>query len=225
MVRAVASPRAAPPLRTRRESLATTRPRGRRRDRSTIPTTARADNRSTNRLIPVTVPTASSTAATSSRNSPARHSRSRNRSTSSTRRSRIALSAADGAIRHDPSAVEFDHAVATIGQPVVVRDQHQRRAVRVVQLEQQVDDARAGHRVEVAGGLVGEQHFRTRRERARDGDALLLAAGQLARIVARPLREADPAPTIPARRAADPASPLNSPGSITFSSAVRLPSS
>ena len=91
--------------------------------------------------------------------------------------------------------------------------------------EQQVDDARAGNRIEVAGGLVREQHFRPRRKRARDGDALLLAARQLARIVARTLAQDRPFANSSIASPRGSASPLNSPGSITFSSAVRLPSS
>ncbi len=48
-----------------------------------------------------------------------------------------------------------------------------------VQLLHQVDDVLAGHRVEVGGGLVGEHELRAGDQRARDGDALALAAGQL----------------------------------------------
>ena len=43
--------------------------------------------------------------------------------------------------------------------------------------------------VEVPGRLVREQHFRIVDQRARDGDALLLAAGKLARrVIAAPLQ-------------------------------------
>ena len=50
-------------------------------------------------------------------------------------------------------------------------------------------DARAG--VEVAGRLVGQQDRRVVDERPRDGHALLLAAGQLVRVMVRPLLQAD----------------------------------
>jgi hypothetical protein len=46
-------------------------------------------------------------------------------------------------------------------------------------------------RVERAGGLVAEQHVRALGDGARDGDALLLAAGELRREVVQPLAEAD----------------------------------
>ena len=46
-------------------------------------------------------------------------------------------------------------------------------------------------RVEVAGGLVGEQHRRLGHQRAGDGDALLLAAGELGGPVRAAVGEAD----------------------------------
>ena len=45
--------------------------------------------------------------------------------------------------------------------------------------------------VEVAGRLVGEDDLRAARQRAGDGDALLLAAGELGRAVLEPVAEAD----------------------------------
>ena len=46
---------------------------------------------------------------------------------------------------------------------------------------EQLEDLRAGLGVERARRLVGEQEPRAVRERARDGDALTLAAGNLSR--------------------------------------------
>ena len=43
--------------------------------------------------------------------------------------------------------------------------------------------SRAGNGVEVAGGFVGEDELRPGDQRASDGDALLLPAGQLGRAV------------------------------------------
>ena len=74
---------------------------------------------------------------------------------------------------------------------LVVGHDHQRRLRRAIQLEQQLDDALAGHRVEIAGRLVREQHGRPRHERACNGDTLLLAARQLSRIVLAARREID----------------------------------
>ena len=51
-------------------------------------------------------------------------------------------------------------------------------------VEQQFDDLPPGVVVEIAGGLVGEDDLGTRRQRAGDRHALLLAARQLARIMA-----------------------------------------
>ena len=49
----------------------------------------------------------------------------------------------------------------------------------------------AGRRVEVAGRLVGQQQRRLVDQRARDGDALLLAARQLIRMMLRAVGQAD----------------------------------
>lgn len=70
--------------------------------------------------------------------------------------------------------------------------QHQGGSALLVQFEQQVADALAGVAVEVAGGLVGEQHGRLRGEGAGDRHPLLLAAGELAWGVAQALAQADP---------------------------------
>ena len=45
------------------------------------------------------------------------------------------------------------------------------------------EDLVGGLAVEVAGGLIAHQQLRVRHQRARDRDALLLAAGELARLV------------------------------------------
>ena len=54
-----------------------------------------------------------------------------------------------------------------------------------------VEDLGAGARVEVAGGLVGEDDLGPAGEGPGDGDALLLAAGELARAVVEAVGEAD----------------------------------
>src|SRR5690606_41159814 len=56
-------------------------------------------------------------------------------------------------------------------------------------LEQKIGDLPAGRLIEISGGFVGDQDARFRRERARNRDALLLAAGELARVVRGPLRK------------------------------------
>ena len=57
--------------------------------------------------------------------------------------------------------------------------------------EQQVEDVPAVVRVEIAGRLVGEDQRRIVGQRARDGDALLLAARQLRRVVMSAIVQAD----------------------------------
>src|SRR5215208_350803 len=84
--------------------------------------------------------------------------------------------------RHDSCAV-----LRNIG---LVRDQHDREALRVQPLEDAHDlDARA--RIQIAGWLVGEEPRRLVHERAGNGDALLLTAGQLVRMMIEPLPQAD----------------------------------
>ena len=53
------------------------------------------------------------------------------------------------------------------------------------QLGQRVEHVLGGARVEIAGRLVGQQDARRVGDRARDRDALLLAAGELRRAVRR----------------------------------------
>ena len=53
-------------------------------------------------------------------------------------------------------------------------------AGRADQLRQRLEHVVRGARVEIAGRLVGEQEPRRVRDRARNRDALLFAAGQLA---------------------------------------------
>ena len=102
--------------------------------------------------------------------------------------------------RLDASRAQPHHAVAALRQRRIMRHQHQRGAALLMTGEQQLDDLAPGRLVEIAGRLVGDEDRRMRRERARERDALLLAAGQLRRIVIDPLAQARPR-RAPARRA------------------------
>ena len=57
--------------------------------------------------------------------------------------------------------------------------------------DQRLHDLVRGSRIEIAGRLVGEKQARRVDQRAGDGDALLLAAGELARRVALAIAEAE----------------------------------
>ena len=72
-------------------------------------------------------------------------------------------------------------------------NQHQGRAGFGVEGEHQLDDRVAGGHIQVAGGLVGEHQRRLGREGPGNGDALLLAPRQLARIVPQAGTEPDTA--------------------------------
>jgi len=60
--------------------------------------------------------------------------------------------------------------------PGIVRDHHDRLAVGVRGASQQIEDLAAGLRIEVSGGLIGEQDRWPAHECACDRDALLLTA-------------------------------------------------
>ena len=98
---------------------------------------------------------------------------------------------------------------------------------RRVDLAQELEDAAGGALVEVAGGLVGDEHERIVDQRARERHALLLAAGQLARKRGRlgrqpHLRERARHLAGNVRRAGVP---ITSSANATFASAVRSSSS
>ena len=78
------------------------------------------------------------------------------------------------------------------GQLGVVRRDQGRRAALAHDLDQLGEHRLGRVRVEVAGGLVGEDEGRGVGERAGDGDALLLAAGEAGRAVGEAVGEAQP---------------------------------
>ena len=63
----------------------------------------------------------------------------------------------------------------------VVRDEDDRQPELVLELREQVDDLRLDRDVERGDRLVGDDQLRLQRDRARDADALALAAGELVR--------------------------------------------
>ena len=167
-----------------------------------------------------TLATASTIAAISTSSSPARQSRNSIRSASLN----VGMRSARRLVADEAAGGERHPARATRREPHVVRDEQQRRAVLAIEAEHEIGDFGAGRVVEVAGGLVGQQQLRLARERARDRDPLLLAAGQLLRIMRAATREADAIEPIGASARASRL-PASSSGSITFSSAVSAGSS
>src|SRR5258708_16703120 len=73
----------------------------------------------------------------------------------------------------------------------VVRDHHDRLLVFPVEPLQQCEHFARGLRVEVAGGLIGEQQGRVRDDRARDGDALFLSTRELTRVMLLAIAQPD----------------------------------
>ncbi len=69
------------------------------------------------------------------------------------------------------------------GEAIVVGHEDEGRPPITLEAKEQVHDLAAGGLVEVAGGLVGHQDRRIGCDGAGDGDALLLAARELCRIV------------------------------------------
>ena len=102
----------------------------------------------------------------------------------------------------------------------VVRHQDERRAARTVDLPQQLHDVAAVGAVEVAGWLVGQHDRRVVGQGAGERDALLLAAGELRRIVMRRGRSARLRRAASWRGGGASGAPAISIGTATFSKAV-----
>ena len=81
---------------------------------------------------------------------------------------------------HHPPVVQRHAAVHARGELHVVGGDHGGEARGAHELRQRLEHVLGGARIEIAGRLVGQQDARRIGDRARDRDALLLAAGQLA---------------------------------------------
>src|SRR5262249_33508044 len=89
------------------------------------------------------------------------------------------------------SGMQPDPAVAFGGEREIMSDYDKGRAAISFQGEDEVDNAGSGRLVEIPGWFIGDENRRARCHRARDCDALLLAAGQLRRIMRKPILQAD----------------------------------
>src|SRR2546427_1174592 len=87
--------------------------------------------------------------------------------------------------------VQVAYEMGALGGVRVVRHHHDGLLELLVQPLEQRQDLLGGLAIEVTGRLVRHEDRGVGRDGARDGDALLLAAGELARIVAHPVAEAD----------------------------------
>ena len=116
---------------------------------------------------------------------------------------------------------EEDDAIGDRGRRGIVRDHDDGLAEVVHGAAQQPEDLAAGLRVEVARRLVAEDDGGPRDERARHGDALLLAAGHLGRAVRAPVAEPDGVDRASRATRGRGARPPMRSGSVMFSSAVR----
>ena len=109
-----------------------------------------------------------------------------------TSRSAIASDTRRRQVVDDPAVGQEHDTVGVRRGHRIVGDHDDGLPVGVDRLAEQGQHLRGGARVQRAGRLVAEDHLGAYRERAGDGDALLLAAGQLRRAVPQPALEADP---------------------------------
>lgn len=106
-------------------------------------------------------------------------------------RSRRAIrqSVASGSPLFDLAVVHHDDAVAMLREFGVVGDDEQSRAECCAACENQLDDRLAGCGVEIARRFVGKDDRGRACHRARNGNALLLAARKLCGIVGETVSE------------------------------------
>src|SRR4051794_33983962 len=86
-------------------------------------------------------------------------------------------------VRDDSAIFERDPPLCPGSQFRVVGDEYKRGAFACVDLEQQFEDVASVDTVKIPGRFIGEQDWRSDHEGSCDGNTLLLAAGQLDRIV------------------------------------------
>src|SRR5215471_2607172 len=84
----------------------------------------------------------------------------------------------DRAVFDDLAVAKDDDAPSKLGDVLLMRDEHDGLAL-VIQVLEHGQNLRGGLRVQVARRFVRQNHLRIVDERTRDGDALLLAAGEL----------------------------------------------
>src|SRR4051812_33201072 len=96
-------------------------------------------------------------------------------------------------VRDDTTVAQADHPLRSRSETAIVRHEHDRRARFAIDRLEQLDDASARVTIEITCWLVSEENAWCIDERAGDGDALLLAAGELRRKVVKAVAEPDAA--------------------------------
>ena len=91
---------------------------------------------------------------------------------------------------HDPSVEEVDLALGVDGIAGIMGHHADRRPI-TVQLAQQVHDGVAVVRIQVSGRLICQQDGRLSNQCARHSDSLLLASGELRRIMAHAMHHSN----------------------------------
>jgi hypothetical protein len=91
----------------------------------------------------------------------------------------------------DGSAAHLHYTPGSCSQGGIMRHEHKRGARLAIEPEKHLYNRPAGLGVEVACRLVGEENLRPMNECAREGNALLLATGELQWIVVEAVGEAD----------------------------------
>ena len=129
----------------------------------------------------------------------------------------------DCAVAHHHAVAELDHAVSHVEHGRIVGGHDGCHALLAHQAPQQAHDAVPGLRVELAGRLIGQQQGRLIGQRAGDGDALLLAAGELVRPMVGAVGQAHQAQQVLIRSSRSVGSvPISRSGTSTFSAADRI---
>ncbi len=109
----------------------------------------------------------------------------------------LKMRAGEPASRMWPPSMKTTVSATSRAKPISCGDDHQRRA-GARQLLDDIEHFADQFRIERRCRLIEQQHLRAQRQGAGDGDALLLAAGELARIGIDLVAEARRGPAAPA---------------------------
>ena len=91
---------------------------------------------------------------------------------------------------NDRARFEADAALRATGQFGIVRHQHQSRAGLGVEVEETIDYQAASFGIKISGRFIRKKNFGPIDKRSRHRHALLFAAGELRRIMRKPLAQA-----------------------------------